>query len=383
VDAGDALAMTATRADGSALPAWLTFDAATRTFSGTPENGDVGSIQIKLTATDGAGASVSEVFQLTVENTNDAPVVNAPIADIATAEDASFSFQAPANTFADVDAGDTLTLTATRADGSPLPAWLSFNGATRTFSGTPADGDVGAVQVKLTATDAAGGSVSDVFQITVMDVDNDGGPTDPVLNPINGTLRSDDLTGTSGADAMNGLDGDDVLRGKNGDDVLDGGSGSDLLFGDSGADLLKGGSGADALDGGQGDDILMGGDGVDVLNGGANNDRLMGGAGADVLLGGSGDDVFVFERGGGRDMVLDFRTGPSGGDVIDMRAFWDINSFEELSGMIGRNWMGHVVIDAGGGDSMTLAGVTLSQLSADDFLFAPEAAPGEPAGLLV
>jgi hypothetical protein len=54
-----------------------------------------------------------------------------------------------------VDVGDTLALTATRADGSALPSWLSFNAATRTFSGTPANGDVGPIEVKLTATDGS------------------------------------------------------------------------------------------------------------------------------------------------------------------------------------------------------------------------------------
>jgi Ca2+-binding RTX toxin-like protein len=156
IDAGDALTLTASRADGSALPAWLGFDPVTRTFSGTPANGDVGAIEVKLTAKDGSGAVASDVFTLTVTNTNDAPVVSAPLADISTAEDAPFSFQAPSSVFADVDAGDTLTFSASRADGSPLPGWLTFDAATRTFSGTPLNGDVGAVEIRLTATDASG-----------------------------------------------------------------------------------------------------------------------------------------------------------------------------------------------------------------------------------
>ena len=41
------------------------------------------------------------------------------------------------NTFADTDTGDTLTYTATKSDDSELPSWLSFDAATRTFSGTP------------------------------------------------------------------------------------------------------------------------------------------------------------------------------------------------------------------------------------------------------
>ncbi|MFO1359056.1 putative Ig domain-containing protein [Plasticicumulans sp.] len=54
----------------------------------------------------------------------------------------SRSFQFASGTFADVDAGDVLTYSATLANGDPLPTWLTFNAATRTFSGTPANGDV-------------------------------------------------------------------------------------------------------------------------------------------------------------------------------------------------------------------------------------------------
>ena len=34
----------------STLPSWLSFDAATRTFSGTPANADVGALTITVTA---------------------------------------------------------------------------------------------------------------------------------------------------------------------------------------------------------------------------------------------------------------------------------------------------------------------------------------------
>lgn len=66
---------SATQADGSALPSWLQFDAATRTFSGTPVNGDVGSVSVRLTATDLAGAQASQTFAIEVANVNDAPEV--------------------------------------------------------------------------------------------------------------------------------------------------------------------------------------------------------------------------------------------------------------------------------------------------------------------
>ena len=51
---------------------------------------------------------------------NDAPVAVVPIADQSTNEDAGFSFTVPATSFIDVDVGDSLTLSATLADGSPL-----------------------------------------------------------------------------------------------------------------------------------------------------------------------------------------------------------------------------------------------------------------------
>ena len=46
-----------------------------------------------------------------------------------------------ANTFHDAN-GDTLTYTATKADGNDLPTWLGFTGSTRTFAGTPQAADV-------------------------------------------------------------------------------------------------------------------------------------------------------------------------------------------------------------------------------------------------
>ncbi|MCK7519852.1 MAG: putative Ig domain-containing protein [Ignavibacteriales bacterium] len=43
-------------------PRWLSFDAATRTFSGTPANADVGPVTITVRATDGQAAFVEDQF---------------------------------------------------------------------------------------------------------------------------------------------------------------------------------------------------------------------------------------------------------------------------------------------------------------------------------
>ena len=65
-DTGDTLSYTATKADDTALPTWLAFDASTRTFSGTPQAADIATVAVKVTASDGDGGSVSDTFDITV-----------------------------------------------------------------------------------------------------------------------------------------------------------------------------------------------------------------------------------------------------------------------------------------------------------------------------
>jgi hypothetical protein len=67
-DSGDALGYSAAHADGSALPAWLAFDAATQTFSGQVPNNAKGSLDIRVTASDGHGSQsvASDVFRVTL-----------------------------------------------------------------------------------------------------------------------------------------------------------------------------------------------------------------------------------------------------------------------------------------------------------------------------
>ena len=78
---GDTLTYTATKAEAAALPSWLTFTAATRTFSGTPQAADVGTVSVKVTVRDGNGGSVSDGFEIVVS----ASVPGAPTGLSATA----------------------------------------------------------------------------------------------------------------------------------------------------------------------------------------------------------------------------------------------------------------------------------------------------------
>ena len=106
-------------------------------------------------------------MNITVTPSNDAPTVANAIPNQSATEDAGFSFQFAANTFADADLGDTLTYTAQLAGGGALPTWLSFNPTTRTFGGTPANGDVGTLIIDVIANDGNGGAVNDTFNVVV------------------------------------------------------------------------------------------------------------------------------------------------------------------------------------------------------------------------
>ena len=60
----DPLTYTATKDDGTPLPTWLSFDHGTRTFSGTPPTTVVIPLPLKVTASDGYGGSVSDMFDI-------------------------------------------------------------------------------------------------------------------------------------------------------------------------------------------------------------------------------------------------------------------------------------------------------------------------------
>ncbi|MBA0215754.1 putative Ig domain-containing protein, partial [Pectobacterium brasiliense] len=205
-DVGDTLTLSATLANGSPLPGWLTFNAATGTFSGTPVNADVGSLSIRVTATDGSNASVHTDFSLTVTNVNDAPVVATPIPAQSVAQDGSLNFTVPAGTFTDPDVGDTLTLSATLTNGSPLPGWLTFNSATGTFSGTPGNADVGSLSIRVTATDGSNASVHTDFSLTITNVNDTPVVATPI--PAQSVAQDGSLNFTVPAGTFTDPDGD-------------------------------------------------------------------------------------------------------------------------------------------------------------------------------
>ncbi|NFV79014.1 tandem-95 repeat protein, partial [Magnetospirillum aberrantis] len=154
--------------------------------------------------------------------------------------------------FKDVDVGDTLTYSATLANGDPLPAWLSIDPETGKLSGTPANGDVGDLSIVVTATDEAGASVSaDPFTVTVDNVNDT-----PVVTVEN--VTTDEDSAVSGTITASDVDVGDTLTysfgtDDNGDPILtvETANGSATIDPTTGRYTFTPNDNADKLDGGE------------------------------------------------------------------------------------------------------------------------------------
>jgi Ca2+-binding RTX toxin-like protein len=235
-----------------------------------------------------------------------------------------------------------------------------------------------------------------------------------------GEADVDRLFGGGGADILDGGDARDTVQGQDGNDTLTGGADSiqDLLYGGNGDDWLEGGGGLDFLYGGLGNDVFVArqqtggffevaGQGIDrvvaigtgtfalsanieqldldgpgrgignslsnritgsaraeSLSGRMGNDTLIGGGGADTLFGEGGRDAFLFAPGCGADAVRDFVPGS---ERLLLQGFGFATAAQVLAAT--RAVPGGVVIDLAAGDTVFLAGVVKSSLSAADFVF--------------
>ena len=112
-------------------------------------------------------AAIPDTLTLSIIGVNDAPFIASQTANQSATVGTPFSLILPANTFQDPDSGDHLTLSVARSDETALPAWLSFDANTGTFSGTPGAADAGGFDIKLTATDTGQLAASETFHVTV------------------------------------------------------------------------------------------------------------------------------------------------------------------------------------------------------------------------
>ena len=141
------------------------------------------------TSAAGGQSGLGTVFRVTVGPVeNLPPLVAVPIPNLNSPYGASFGYAFPSNTFTDPDVGQILSYTA-----GGLPPGLLFDGASRTFSGTPGAG-IYAITVTATDNGTPPLSTNTTFQFTVakaaltVRADNQSRPYGQANPPLTGTL---------------------------------------------------------------------------------------------------------------------------------------------------------------------------------------------------
>ncbi len=225
---------------------------------------------------------------------------------------------------------------------------------------------------------------------------------------------NDTIFGGTGNDFISTAKSSDMLNGEAGDDTLNGGTGLDTLNGGADRDTadysdrtgavsvnltsgtamnggalnasgfyvggftedslvaienITGSAFGDRLVGSTAASYIIGGAGGDNISTFGGADTIIGGDGNDTAAGGGGNDRFFFSVGNDADTITDFSAGAAVGDVLKFFGFGTaLDSFAEVvaaSTQVG----GDVVINLGGGDSVTLKSLTLATLNANDFEF--------------
>jgi hypothetical protein len=141
-------------------PAWATFSTTTGTLSGTPTQAGTFS-NIVISVTDGTQTSTLDAFSISVavpSPTNQPPTISGQPPTSTTAGTA-YSFTPTAS---DPD-GDNLTFSVANR-----PAWLTFNNATGTLSGTPSAANVGTYSgIIINVSDGTTSAALPAFSIQV------------------------------------------------------------------------------------------------------------------------------------------------------------------------------------------------------------------------
>lgn len=158
----------------------------------------------------GSGGLLTTVSAAKVTITgNRSPLLNTPLLDGSTTEGQKWTWTLPKNTFKDPDLKDRLSVSMSTAEGQILPAWLTWNASKGQLTGTVPYDAQGSMDLRLTARDQEGLSVSDTFRLTINNV-----------SQIKGSSSDNVLVAGAGDDRLNGLAGHDRLTGGLGADTF-------------------------------------------------------------------------------------------------------------------------------------------------------------------
>ena len=336
VDIGNTLSVTSV----GVLPAGVTFDALTNSFTLDPSNtayqslaaGVTTTVTVNYSVTDGT-ASVPTSASWVVTGTNDVATITGPKSGSVT-EDGTLTTGGKV-TVNDVDTGQAQLNAA--SVGTKAGTYGTFTIQTDggwsylLNNGLPAVQALNSGQTLMDSITVTSQDSTDTETITVtINGTNDG----PTFKPVETVLADpNDFDGFTGGklyttvsspeitqnNILRGTSGNDVtINGQSGNDTIYGLAGNDTINGDSDVDTIYGGSGNDIIDGGNHVDTIYGGSGTDTIRGSQDGDIIIGGYGADLLTGDQGGDTFRFlselDRG---DTITDFT---SGADKLDLSA---------------------------------------------------------------
>ena len=135
------------------LPAGVTYNAGTKTLSGTPGAGTGGSYALTVTASNGVGSNATQAFTLVV---NQAPAITSSnTTTFVAGSGGSFVFTATGTP------APAVTITGN------LPAGVTYNAGTKTLSGTPGAGTGGSYALTVTASNGVGSNATQAFTLVV------------------------------------------------------------------------------------------------------------------------------------------------------------------------------------------------------------------------